>query len=43
MITPPSPQSPPIKGGEGSIAFDTVRMAVGFLLLEGGGREVGVA
>jgi hypothetical protein len=39
----PSPQSPPIKGGEGGIAFDTIRMAVGFLPLDGGGQEVGVA
>jgi hypothetical protein len=41
MMASPSPQSPPIKGGEGRVLFDRVRMAVSFLPLEGGGQEVG--
>jgi hypothetical protein len=43
MMASPSPQSPPIEGGEGSIAFDRVRMSASLLPLDGGGREVGVA
>jgi hypothetical protein len=42
MMASPSPQSPPIQGGEGGIPFDRVRMAVSLLPLEGGGQEVGV-
>jgi hypothetical protein len=36
MMTSPSPQSPPIQGGEGGMAFDTVGMAASLLPLEGG-------
>jgi hypothetical protein len=43
MMASPSPQSPPIQGGEGGMAFDKLGMPHSLLPLEGGGQEVGVA
>jgi hypothetical protein len=40
MMASPSPQSPPIEGGEGRVRFDRVRMPASLVAL-GRGREVG--
>jgi hypothetical protein len=41
MMASPSPQSPPIEGGEGGIPFDRIRTPVSLLPLEREDRKWG--